>query len=149
VGLTLNDLMTPSVIQHYDFESDSSELAYDDTDFEFFAIRPRVNAGAAYRIKPLDFLNIVFMADYRDLINLFASDYTTKNPILNISLGTEAKFIDKIAVRVGLNEMLPALGVGVDLKGIEIDFAYYGKELSNEPGKLSTYALDIGILIRF
>jgi hypothetical protein len=154
VGLVIGDLISPSAIRHYYFKSDesdgsASELTYDDMDFEFFAIRPRVNTGVAYRMKPLSFLALAFMADYRDLINLFENDYSTKNPILNIGLGIEAKFFNIIALRLGMNEMLPALGIGFHFGIIAIDFAYYGKELSNEPGKLSTYAMDLGILFRY
>jgi hypothetical protein len=153
VGLVADDLISPSAIRHYYFESDdgggSPELTYDDTDFEFFAIRPRINIGAAYQIKPLHFLGLAFMADYRDVINLFTNDFTTKNPVLNIGLGIEAKLFNIFALRLGMNEMLPALGLGLDFQVVKIDFAYYGKELSNEPGNLSTYALDFGISFRY
>jgi hypothetical protein len=153
LGLVTSDLISPSAILHYYVKSDesggSSELSYGDTDFDFFAIRSLVNIGAAYQIKPFGFLNLAFMADYRDLINLFINDYSTKNPVLNISLGIEAKFFKILALRLGMNEMLPALGLGLDFKAVKIDVAYYGKELSNEPGNLSTYALDFGLLFRY
>jgi hypothetical protein len=48
-----------------------------------------------------------------------------------------------------MNDMLPALGIGFDLVICKLDFAYYGKELGKEPGKLSTYALDLGLLFRY
>jgi hypothetical protein len=151
LGFTADDLMSPSGILHYNLPSgdDSSDLTLDSTEFDFFAIRPRVNIGAAYQIKPWDFLRVAFMADYRDLLNIFIHDYSTKNPILNISLGAEAKFYNIIVLRAGMNEMLPALGLGFDFKIVRIDFAYYGKELSNEPGNLSTYALDFGLLFKY
>jgi hypothetical protein len=144
-GLVLDDFISPCIINSFRLD-DSSSM---DTDFNFWAIIPRFNLGAAYRFHPLSWMNIAVMADYRDVLNLFYSDYSTRNPILNLGIGTEIGFLDHIFLRVGLNDMLPALGIGFDLVACKLDFAYYGKELGNEPGKLSTYALDLGILFRY
>ncbi|MDR1900594.1 MAG: hypothetical protein LBQ55_11330 [Treponema sp.] len=145
VGLVLDDFISPCVINSFPLDDMSSV----DTDFNFWAITPRFNLGAAYKFKPFSWMNIAVMADYRDLLNLFYHDYTTRNPILNLGLGTEIGFLNHIFLRVGLNDMLPALGIGFDLVACKLDFAYYGKELGNEPGKLSTYALDVGLLFRY
>jgi hypothetical protein len=48
-----------------------------------------------------------------------------------------------------MNEMLPTVGIGLDLVVFKVDAAFYGKELGNEPGRLSTYAVDVGLLFRY
>ncbi|MDR1618330.1 MAG: hypothetical protein LBS06_04705 [Treponema sp.] len=144
-GIVLDDFISPCVIRTFPLADDSSV----ETDFNFWAIVPRFNLGVAYRFQPRPWMKIAVMADYRDLLNLFYSDYSTRNPILNLGIGTEIGFLDHIFLRAGMNDMLPALGIGFDLVVCKLDFAYYGKELGNEPGKLSTYALDLGLLFRY
>ncbi|MDR2158634.1 MAG: hypothetical protein LBP23_01050 [Treponema sp.] len=144
-GLVLDDLISPCVINSFSLDDSSST----DTDFNFWAIIPRLNLGVSYTFHPFSWMNIGVMADYRDMLNLFYHDYSTRNPILNLGIGTEIGFLDHIFLRAGLNDMLPALGIGFDLVACKLDFAYYGKELGNEPGKLSTYALDLGLLFRY
>jgi hypothetical protein len=102
-----------------------------------------VNLGAAYSFTPWKYASLSLMLDYRDVVNIFTNDYTTRNPILNIGFGAEAQIIDFIYARLGVNDMLPAVGVGFDIKVLKIDAALYGKELSNEPGGMSTYAFDL------
>jgi hypothetical protein len=47
-----------------------------------------------------------------------------------------------------MNEMLPSFGFGFDLGVIEIDLAYYGRELGLEPGQMPAAALDLTFAIR-
>jgi hypothetical protein len=113
-------------------------------------ISPKINLGVSYRVFENDLVAWVLMADYRDFINLFQqNEYHSTNAILNLSLGTEVTLLDIVSFRAGLNQMLPAAGIGVDMKVLQIDAAIYGKELGNDPGKFSTYALDLGILFRY
>jgi hypothetical protein len=110
-----------------------------------------LNMGVAYTLRPpLSWLNNAsFMLDYRDVTNIFfSSDYTRKNPILNLALGTEVGLFNFLKLRLGLNEMLPAVGIGLEAKAFQFNFAMYGKELSNEPGGFSTYGLDLSIAVR-
>jgi hypothetical protein len=113
-------------------------------------ISPKINFGVSYKVFENYLIQWVLMADYRDFMNLFQqSDYFTTNAILNLSLGTEVILFNILSLRAGMNQMLPAAGIGIDAKALKIDAAIYGKELGRDPGRLSTYALDLGILFRY
>jgi hypothetical protein len=118
---------------------------------EYGAIDPRLNLGVKYRIRS-NFLdryisNFSVMADYHDFLNLTA--IIPRHPILNIGIGTELTVLDKLSFRFGLADALPALGFGLDLSFMKLDFAIYGKELGLDPGVFPTYAVDIGLLFRY
>ncbi|MDR2304648.1 MAG: hypothetical protein LBE10_08690 [Treponema sp.] len=150
-GLVLDDAISPYRINRYELEEFSEKaLAGSYTSaFNFWTVTPRLNLGAAYAIQPVRFIKLGFMADYNDVINLFTNTYNTRNPILNMGIGAEAVFYNFISLRLGLYDMLPHLGLGLDCKIFKLEAAYYGRELSTEPGGLSTYAFDLGILFRY
>jgi hypothetical protein len=150
-GLVVDDLLSLYRISRYKLEGFSEEgFAASYTDASgFWTVTPRLNLGAAYTMQPVSFINLGFMADYNDVINLFTNTYNTRNPILNIGIGAEAVFYNFISLRLGVYDMLPHLGLGLDCKIFKLEMAYYGKELSNEPGGLSAYAFDVGILFRY
>jgi hypothetical protein len=91
-----------------------------------------------------------FMFDWHDVTNSFLSveDYTKRNASLNLGLGLEIGLFNFVKVRVGLNEMLPAVGLGIEPGPFQFNFAMYGKELGKEPGRFSTYVYDLSIAIR-
>jgi hypothetical protein len=118
-----------------------------------------LNMGVAYTLKLSELwpsapgilapTYAAFMFDWRDFINVFfASDYTRKNPVLNLGFGIEAGLFNFFKIRMGLSEMLPAVGLGVEFKTIQFNIAVYGKELGNEPGQMSTWALDLSFALR-
>ncbi|MFP3090622.1 hypothetical protein LQZ21_09885 [Treponema sp. TIM-1] len=148
VGLTVNDLFSLAYVTFQDLNlyshSDSPPAGY------FGYVEPTVNLGVSYKIFDNPLLSWAVMADYRDFAGLFwQQDYTVRNGWLNLSLGTELTLFKRLALRAGMNDMLPSVGVGFDLVIFKLDAAFYGKELSNEPGGLSTYAMDLGLLFRY
>ncbi|GHV89409.1 hypothetical protein AGMMS50267_17690 [Spirochaetia bacterium] len=113
-----------------------------------------VNLGAAYTMQILpSFVDLSFMFDIHDFASMFY-DYTTrllenrKNGLLGLGFGVDAMFLKHYSVRLGLNEMLPAVGIGMKFGGFQFDVSFYGRELGFEPGDYPTYALDIGIVYR-
>jgi hypothetical protein len=136
-GLTCNDVFAMGFINYLGKSNDSSNIGF---------IKPQVNFGTAYTFPAWKHVTLSLMLDYRDLVNIFTNDYTTRNPILNLGFGAEAQIIRFIYARIGVNDMLPAVGIGFDIKVFKINAAIYGKELSNEPGGLSTHALDISFI---
>ncbi|MBR5932563.1 MAG: hypothetical protein IK002_01110 [Treponema sp.] len=110
---------------------------------------PRIAAGLCYHIYTdwsrgkISELNI--RADYRNFMVLF--DDLSRNPILELSAGIEAVFVDIISLRFGISEMYPCAGVGLKFSNFNIDFAIYGKELGLEPG--SCPCLNSSIFIGF
>jgi hypothetical protein len=118
-----------------------------------------LNMGVAYTLKVGELWPSVphilaptyaaFMFDWRDFTNVFfARDYTKKNPVLNLGFGIEAGFFNFFKVRMGLSEMLPSVGLGLEFKTIQFNIAVYGKELGNEPGQMPTWALDLSFAMR-
>jgi hypothetical protein len=141
VGMTIDDVYTGG--------SRISTLYGDDDGVSSYRVPATLNLGAAYTLRPISWLSLAFMLDYRDVTNLFqAGDYTRKNPILNLGLGAELSLLQFLKLRVGLNEMLPAAGFGLVAKAFQFNFAIYGRELGNEPGGFSTYGMDLSIAIR-
>jgi hypothetical protein len=119
-----------------------------------------LNIGIAYDLKIGNLLKaapgflaksgLVFAFDWHNFDLLFVTDnpYLKRNPVLGIGMGLEFNFADILKVRGGINEMLPAFGFGFDLGALEIDVAYYGKELGLEPGQMPTAAVDLTFAIR-
>jgi hypothetical protein len=141
VGLVIDDVYTRG--------SRVATLYGNDDGVSSYKVPTTLNMGVAYTFQPISWLGLAFALDYRDVANLFAADdYTKRNPILNLGLGAEASLWQFVKLRVGLNDMLPAAGIGFEAKAFQFNFAIYGKELSNEPGGFSTYGLDISIAIR-
>ena len=120
---------------------------------EKYVISPTVNIGAAYTFDLTAFapvpLEFAFAIDYHDISRWFTpDDFTKRNPVLNLSMGLEITAFKIASLRFGMNEMLPAFGVGVNLKGFKVEGALYGKELGIEPGQLPAYAFDLSISVR-
>jgi hypothetical protein len=119
-----------------------------------------MNLGVAYDFKIGNFwktapsfianTGITAAFDWHNFDLLFETEnpYLKRNPVLGIGMGLQFSFIDRIKLRFGMNEMLPAFGLGFDLGIFEIDFAYYGKELGNEPGQMPAAAFDLTFAIR-
>jgi hypothetical protein len=111
----------------------------------------RLDIGFRYRIRSIALekyiSGITFMADYRDLLDLFS--LIPRNPILNVGIGLEIKVLDALCFRFGVTDTLPAFGIGLKLSVVTLDLAIRGKELGLDPGVQPTYALDMGLLFRY
>jgi hypothetical protein len=141
VGMTIDDVFTGG--------GRVATVVGDEGGDSSYRVPTTLNMGVAYTMQPLPWMSLAFMLDYRKVTDLFvAGDYTKRNPILNLALGTEVGIWRFFKLRLGLNEMLPAVGLGLEAKAFHVNFAVYGKELSNEPGGFSTYGLDVSIAVR-
>jgi len=108
-----------------------------------------LNLGAAYDVKLFRILGFTAAFDWRDFINIFEQDnYLKRNSFLNMGAGIQISFFDLFKLRLGMNECLPAIGLGIDGGPIEFGLAYYGKELGLEPGQLPVAAVDLTFAIR-
>ncbi|MDR2143501.1 MAG: hypothetical protein LBP29_03930 [Treponema sp.] len=148
-GLTFDDIFTRGKVV--------SNIIGEDTNSYYVPFT--MNFGAAYDLVLGRFwttapgflanMGFTFTFDYRDIGNLFEQDdYLKRNAVLGIGTGLQVSMFNVLKLRLGMNEMLPAVGAGVDLGPFKIDAAYYGKEFGNEPGQLSGAALDLTIAIR-
>ncbi len=80
--------------------------------------------------------NFDVMLDYKDLVSLFNAKTVGRNPVLNLSFGTEITLIDFVSLRVGMSEAYLNAGVGLRLGKTNLEFSMYGRELGLEPGSL-------------
>ncbi|MDR1096334.1 MAG: hypothetical protein LBL31_08080 [Spirochaetaceae bacterium] len=88
--------------------------------------------------------------DWHDFDLLFETKnpYFKRNPALGIGMGLQFNLADIFKLRIGMNEMLPSFGFGFDLGAIEIDIAYYGRELGLEPGQIPVAMLNLTFAVR-
>ena len=87
-------------------------------------------------------------ADIKDVFGCMKNDPLERNPILNMSIGTEMTLLNFISVRGGISDTYLHAGVGLRLLGLHIDAAVYGKELGTEPGTAPQMNAAISIGIR-
>jgi hypothetical protein len=151
LGLTVADVFTGGA---------AVGSAVGSTPDTFYRVPTTLNLGLAYTLNlgkvwkgapsPLRSTYAALMFDWRNLTDAFyaADDYTRRNPSLNLGLGLEFGLFNFVKIRMGLSEMLPSFGIGLEPGPFQFNFAVYGKELGNEPGRFSTYVYDFSIAIR-
>jgi hypothetical protein len=125
-----------------------------------FRVPLSLNLGAAYVFRPVNFweeavpniLRSSYAAvalDWHNINNVFTwNDRIHRNPILDLGLGMEFGFFNFLKLRLGLYDMLPMVGLGLEPRIFKFNIALYGKELGSEPGINSTMALDISVALR-
>ena len=150
-GMTFNDIYSRgTVIRNFTNEDNESGT---------FVVPFTWNLGVAYEFRPGNFWpglpailsrsGLTFAFDWRDFGNAQKlDDYLQRNPALDIGMGIQLSLIDTFIFRVGMNECLPAVGLGFDLGAFKLDIAYYGKELGNEPGQNSVAVLELSMAVR-
>jgi hypothetical protein len=151
-GLTIDDIATSGKALTY-LSGKGSDVTY--------RVPTTLNLGFAYTLTLYDLLPILpglfqsfytaFLFDIHDLGGFLGNgdDFTKKNPALNLGVGLEVGLLNFLKLRVGLSEMLPSAGIGIETaKGFQLNVAAYGKELGNEPGQFSTWALEVSIATR-
>jgi len=140
-GFTFNDIYSRGVVVG------NLNDKYTDNNSYYFPFT--MNLGVSYEFKLFNFMGFALAADWRDIRNAFnQDDYLRRNYQLDFGVGLQLSLFDVLRLRVGMNEMLPSCGVGLDLGPCKIDLAYYGREFGREPGQLSAAAVDLSISIR-
>jgi hypothetical protein len=146
-ALVAYDAFSPALVTGYDsFKHRKSGKQH------YATVTPRLAVGGLYRVQS-DFLaryidDLVLMFDYRDLLD-YAVAEIPRNPVLQVSLGAEVRFLKILSLRAGMAEALPAVGFGLDMTILKFDVAVRGKELGLDPGVQSVYTIDIGLLFRY
>ena len=69
----------------------------------------------------------------------------SRNPILNLGLGVETRFLDIVSLRVGISEGYPNAGASLDLSVMKLNLAVWGNELGLEPGSRPAFNLMTGL----
>ena len=142
LGLTFNDIYSRAIVL---YGNDNN-----------YYIPFNMNMGLSYNLKVL-FLGITVAADWRNIGSadlrdpgtyFRREDYLRRSFLLDLGVGLQATLFDFVYARVGVNEMLPAAGVGVSLGAFKVDLAYYGKELGLQPGQLPVAVFDVSVSFR-
>jgi hypothetical protein len=151
LALVCYDVYSPVLINTYNSVGDFFDKQ-DPIDARSYAtVTRRLDLGLMYRIRS-PFLHryissLAVMVDYQNFMDLFS--LIPRNPVLNIGIGVELVLLNVLSLRAGIADALPALGFGLDLSFMKIDFSIRGKELGLEPGMQSTYGVDLGLLFRY
>jgi hypothetical protein len=151
LSLVCFDAYSPAVLTTYHSFEDFQNKEDPRDPGHYVRVQPRLDFGLQYRIRSV-FLEkyisrLTVLADYRDFLDL--ASLIPRNPILNAGLGLELVLLEKLSLRLGVAEALPAAGFGLDLSFMRFDCAIHGKELGLDPGIQSTYALALGLLFRY
>jgi len=80
------------------------------------------------------FSDLLFAADYHNIFDFIIYPEGATNPLLHVGVGLEFKLLDIISLRAGYYQCLPSFGLGLDLSLLRLNLAYFGRELSQEPG---------------
>jgi hypothetical protein len=140
-GLTFNNVYSRGKVVY------NSNLDKKDTNSYYFPFA--MDFGLSYHID-LAFVGITVAGDWHDVTNVFNQDdyFNHRNWLLDLSAGVELSLFKMIYLRVGMNEMLPAAGVGLSFGFFKLDLAYYGQEFGMEPGQLSVPTAEVSIAFR-
>ncbi|MDR1418342.1 MAG: conjugal transfer protein TraF [Endomicrobium sp.] len=104
-------------------------------------INPILNIGFAYIPEkfyywPGKYLdtnsNITFAFDLTDLTN--PSETVELTPFKKIHMGAEYR-LNPLSLRTGLNSGYPTFGMGINLKAVNLEYAFYGQEKGLLPGQ--------------
>ncbi|MDR2616509.1 MAG: conjugal transfer protein TraF, partial [Endomicrobium sp.] len=104
-------------------------------------INPILNIGCAYIPEKLYYWpgnyiytndNITFAFDLTDLNN--PNESFSLTPFKKIHIGTECR-LNSFSLRAGLNSGYPSFGVGISLKAVNLEYAFYGEEKGILPGQ--------------
>ncbi|MCL2068222.1 MAG: hypothetical protein FWG99_12265 [Treponema sp.] len=149
-GVTFNDIITRGNVVN-DFIGGNDDGYYVPSSISWGVAydtklgRSRTNTSNRF----LSELGFTLVFDWRDFANAFDRDnYLKRNPALDISAGFQLSVFDIFKIRIGMSDLLPAFGFGIDIGPIEFDLAYYGMEFGLEPGILSVAAVDMTFAIR-
>jgi len=144
VGLTLNDIFSYGQ-EVFNLSSDDSAGNSNTTYYIPFTM----DMGVAYSMPLGRLFNLDLAFSWHNVFNIFQQkDYFNDNAILDFSLGAELKIINIFNFRLGVREMLPSIGFGLELGPFMIDTAWYGREFGIEPGDFPVSTIELLISFR-
>jgi len=156
LGLSFRDLgSTPIIYKTSSFETVRSYLG---TNLVFpegnavsdnYLIPMTVNAGVAF--SPVwgnsgSALDLVVHTEIRDLVAFFEGE---GDVLTHLHVGAELGLWDRIALRGGLNQGYATFGLGLELKFVELDLAYFTRELGDSYGAIPSSGFAVELALRF
>ena len=146
LGFTCNDLYSPFLVTYYEnyhtfLKSKQSENA------KYKTFIPKFNIGCNFEIFSKGCFNnissLTFYVDLKDIFSFIPS--IRRNYFLNFAFGGELIFHQVLFVRLGIMELYPYFGVGLDFSYFNLDFGIYGKELALNAWSRPLVNIEIGI----
>ena len=149
LALVYHDAYSPALTTHYEtFQRfrDGNSISK-----SYSTLRPRLDAGISYTLKGIVLekyiSQMVFMADYFDIMDY--QNTLSRNPLLNIGIGAEIRLLDALDLRFGIGDALPAVGIGLNLTFMRLEFGFRGRELGKDPGIQPVYSLELDFIFRY
>lgn len=147
-GLTSRDLYTPVLANRYSSVQGFVTNPQTSLTKSVAGQVPRdLDFGLAWSMLPgglwglVDSLSVAL--DYGHILDLWKP--FSRNPILNLGLGVETRFLDIVSLRLGIAEGYANAGVSLDLAVMKLDLAVWGNELGLEPGSRPAFNLMSGL----
>jgi hypothetical protein len=113
-------------------------------------VTPRASVGISWKMaSPFwhrYFSDITFSLDYFGLLDNLSEN--PRSPLLNFSAGLEVRMLEVFTLRAGFRDMQPSVGAGLNYSFMNVDVAFYGKELDLEPYRNVTWALTLDFSFR-
>lgn len=146
LGFTCKDLYSPVFLSYYENYKDFFDSKPNDKPL-YKTFVPNVNLG--FSVKAISegyFKNIYSLIFYMDLRNMFSFiPSIRKNYLLNFAFAGELIFHKVLSLRLGINELYPQFGIGLDFTYFNLNLSVYGKELALDPWKRPLINIEIGI----
>jgi hypothetical protein len=108
-----------------------------------------LNLGFAMDIINSDDFSWAATLDYHNALEAVLYPATARYPLLNFSAGSELTFFNTVTVRVGVSDMYPCYGAGLNLEKWRLDFAVYGKEITTQASTKTVICAGASFLLRF
>ncbi|AIN94453.1 hypothetical protein [Treponema putidum] len=150
LGLTCRDAYTPVFLTPYNsFEDFKKANTAGKTEYK--TLLPNLSVGIGSMPVFDDMWTTVsswsFYIDYQNILEPIFN--RNRSPLLNIAAGTEIVFHKVLSFRLGMNELYPHLGVGLDFTYFQIDFSAFLKEMGNKPWEKSKTCLDFAFSFEY
>ncbi|WP_255804529.1 hypothetical protein [Treponema denticola] len=150
LGITCKDAYTPVFLTPYNNFSDYKK-AITAGKTQYKTLLPNLSAGIGSMPVFDDVWTTVsswsFYLDYQNILEPIFNK--NRSPLLNLSFGTEIVFHKVLSFRLGMYELYPHLGVGLDFTYFQIDFSAFLKELGNKPWENQKLGLDFAFSFEY
>lgn len=135
VGITYD---VPSFeIAALDYLNPRIGLSFNDFGYQNFGrlmedIDPTLNLSIGISPQLTDFLRGDLFIEFHDIFVMAGED---KSFTKRFHVGAQLSFWDRLFIRAGLNQGYPTAGLGVDIKFLRLNYAFYGEELGAYGGQ--------------
>ena len=150
LGITCKDAYTPVFLTPYNNFSDYKK-AITAGKTQYKTLLPNLSAGIGSMPVFDDVWTTVsswsFYLDYQNILEPIFNK--NRSPLLNLAFGTEIVFHKVLSFRLGMYELYPHLGVGLDFTYFQIDFSAFLKELGNKPWEKQKIGLDFAFSFEY